>query len=238
MPAPADYFAKRPDMSPGHFRIVHWSSRLFRALLAMYPREFRDEYGRELRMVFADRYRDANGWQRADLWLQALTGVLTEAPKEHLSLLLRDLRFAVRMLCRQPGLAATAILTLTLGIGANTAVFQLINAVEMRTLPVQNPSELAEIRIVGGNGGYGINPSRYGQLTRPVWNELRTHQDAFTAMFAWVDRELRVGENANLRHASGISVSSELFSVLGIQPWRGRLLRLQTTRCVRTRRLS
>jgi hypothetical protein len=71
-------------MSSPHRRGVHWSTWAFRALLAMYPREFRDEYGREVVMVFADRYRDAgSNWQRAVLWLQACVGVLAEAPKEH-----------------------------------------------------------------------------------------------------------------------------------------------------------
>jgi predicted permease len=191
----------------------------------MYPREFRDEYGRELAMVFADRYRSASSiWQRLWLWLQSCTGVFVEAPKEHVALLLRDLSLAFRMLRRNPGVAATAVLTLTLGIGANTAVFQLINAVQLRSLPVRLPSELIEVRIIGGNEGFGINPSRYGQLTRPVWNELHTRQRAFAEMFAWVDVDLRVGENSNLRRASGITVSREFFSVLGIRPSRGRLL--------------
>ena len=128
----------------------------------MYPREFRDEYGREVVMVFADRYRDARStWQRTVLWFQACVGVLAEAPKEHVAVLLNDLRFALRMVYRSPGFATTVVLTLALGIGANTAIFQLINAVQLRSLPVHNPSELVEVRIVGGNQGYGINPSRY-----------------------------------------------------------------------------
>jgi predicted permease len=191
----------------------------------MYPREFRDEYGREVAMVFTDRYRDATtDWQRGRLWLEAGAGVLAEAPKEHGGLILHDLRFALRMISRNPGFAASVVLTLALGIGANTAIFQLINAVQLQRLPVANPGELVEVRIAGGNQGFGINPSRYGQVTRPVWKELREHQQAFAGAFAWVDRELRVGENADLRRARGISVSGEFFSVLGVRPWLGRLL--------------
>ena len=89
-------------------------------------------------------------------------------------MILQDLRFAARILRRSPALTATAVLTLALGIGANTAVFQLINAVAMRSLPVSDPGELAEVRIAGGNKGFGITNGAYAQLTRPVWQELRS----------------------------------------------------------------
>src|SRR5438132_11988556 len=101
--------------------------RAFRALLSLYPAEFRDEYGREVALVFADRYRDAApGWERFRVWLEAIAGVLEEAPKEHVHVLRQDLRFAARMLRRSPGFSTTVILTLTLGIGAHTAIFQLM----------------------------------------------------------------------------------------------------------------
>jgi predicted permease len=203
----------------------HWSRRTFRALLALYPGEFRDEYGRELAIVFADRYLDATSlWQRTMVWLEAIAGVVREAPKEHVHMILQDLRLAARMMRRSPGFAITAVLTLALGIGANTAIFQLINAVGLRPLPVPNPRELVEVRIAGGNEGFGINPGRYTQLTRPVWQELRAHQQAFSGMFAWAPREVGVGDRADLHRANALLVSGEFFRVLGVRPWRGRLI--------------
>ena len=204
--------------------------RAFRALLSLYPGEFRDEYGRELAMVFADRYRDApNAWQRALVWLEAAGGVLREAPREHGHVVMQDLRYAARVLLRTPGFFVTALLTLALGIGATTAIFQLIDAVGLRRLPVPAAHELAEVRIVGGNNGFGLNPDYYGQLTRPVWDEIRAHQEAFSGVFAWGTRELRTGQGADLRRANGIAVSGEFFSVLGIRPWRGRLVQPEDT---------
>ena len=72
--------------------------------------------------------------------------------------LLQDFRYAVRQLRKNPGFTAVAIFMLALGIGGNASIFQLLNAIRLRTLPVQNPRELAEVKIVGGNRGMGLNP--------------------------------------------------------------------------------
>ncbi len=134
------------------------------------------------------------------------------------------LRYALRSLARSPGFTATVVLTLALGIGANTAIFQLIDAIALRSLPVKNPGELAEVRIAGGNGGFGVTAGPYAQLTRPAWHEVEARQQAFSEMFAWSTRDLRVGERSDLRPAHGISVSGDFFRVLGVEPWRGRLI--------------
>ena len=138
--------------------------------------------------------------------------------------LMNDLRHAIRTLLKSPGFTTAAVLTLALGIGANTAIFQLIDAVALRPLPIPNPHELVEVRIVGGNRGFGLNPDVYGGMTRPAWQELRDHQQALTGMFAWSTRQIRVGERNDLRTARGIEVSGEFFSSLGVQPYRGRLI--------------
>jgi predicted permease len=200
-------------------------SRAFRALLTLYPGEFRDEYGRELTLVFADRHRQAaSTWERGLVWFEAVRGVFIEAPKEHLHMIRQDLRHAVRGFIQKPLFALTVITTLALGIGANTGVFQLIEAVGLRNLPVRNPQELVEVRIVGGNGGFGLNPGRYGGLTQPIWHDLRTTQQALSGAFAWSVDGVRVGEDSDLRRSNALLVSGEFFDVLGVQPAQGRLL--------------
>ena len=94
--------------------------------------------------------------------------------------LLQDLRYALRQLRKSPGFTTTAILLLAVGIGANTAIFQLLAAVRLRSLPVQAPEELTEVKIVGGNHGMGLN-QEYGELMHPVWREIREQQQAFSA---------------------------------------------------------
>lgn len=134
-----------------------------------------------------------------------------------------DARFALRMLRKTPGFTAVAILTLALGIGANTAIFQLLDAVRLRSLPVPSPQNLAEVRIAGGNHGFGLNQD-HGELTRPLFEEIRDKQQVFSGLFAWSVNERYVGKGADLRRFKGLWVSGDFFPVLGLQPWRGRLL--------------
>jgi putative ABC transport system permease protein len=135
----------------------------------------------------------------------------------------QDVRYGVRTLRLNPGFAAVAVLSLGLGIGANTAIFQLLDAVRLRSLPVQNPRELAEVKIVGGNHGMGIN-QRYGELTRPIWQLIHDKQEAFSGMFAWTVNQRYVGQGSEMRRYNGLWVTGDFFRVLGVRPWRGRLL--------------
>jgi predicted permease len=140
---------------------------------------------------------------------------------------LRDARYAVRGFVKSPGFTLVAVLTLALGIGANTAVFQLLDAVRLRSLPIQNPKELAELRIVGGNKGFGISDSFFTQFTVPMWQEVRRHHDPFSGVFAWRMDEVRVGKLSDAKRVSALEVSGEFFNVLGIAPWQGRLIEPQ-----------
>ncbi len=136
----------------------------------------------------------------------------------------QDMRYGLRQLRCNPGFTIVAVLTLALGIGANTAIFQLLDAIRLRSLPVPNPHELAEVRIVGGNHGMGLNAEKYGGLTRPLWQEIRRDHEPFSGVFAWSAGDVRVTQGSDLRHAHGLYVSGEFFRVLGLQPWRGRLI--------------
>jgi hypothetical protein len=89
----------------------------------------------------------------------------------------RDLRYGARLLRLNPVFAFVAILSLALGVGANTAIFQLLDAVRLRTLPVKNADELAEVRIAGPVGGRtGQFNGRRPSLTNPLWEQVRDRQ--------------------------------------------------------------
>src|SRR5882757_5859848 len=88
----------------------------------------------------------------------------------------QDLRYGLRQLRSNPGFAAVGILSLALGIGANTAIFQLVDAVRLRTLPVQNPQELVSIEFPPGSQRSGWFSTRHPILTYTQWDLIRDQQ--------------------------------------------------------------
>jgi predicted permease len=136
----------------------------------------------------------------------------------------RDLRHALRFLRRSPGFTLVAVLTLSLGIGANTAIFQLIDAIRLRTIPVKNPQELGTIRIADRHWGSGQFSSQYSQLTFAMWEQIRKRQEGFAEIAAWSDQRFNLATGGEVRKAKGIRVSGDFFHVLGVEPILGRLL--------------
>jgi len=141
--------------------------------------------------------------------------------------LYRDARYAVRGFFKSPGFAFVVIVTLALGIGANTAIFELLDAVRLRTLPVEAPQELAELRIAGGNHGFGVNDGPYSQFTIPMWEEVRRSHEPFSGIFAWRSTGVLEGRMTDAKRIHGLEVSGEFFNILGVAPWQGRLIEPQ-----------
>jgi hypothetical protein len=137
--------------------------------------------------------------------------------------LLRDARFAGRQLRKQPGFAFTAIVSLALGIGANTAMFQLLNALTLRTLPVSAPHELAEIRLTG-DGHDGRHNGRNEQMSLPQFRAIEVRQQAFSSLMAFGDMRFNLAPAGEVRYVDGLWVSGSFFSTLGVTPLIGRLL--------------
>jgi len=135
---------------------------------------------------------------------------------------LRDLRYAARVLRKSPAFTAVAVLSLALGMGANTAIFQLVDAVRLRTLPVQNPGELAEVRI-GDRGPAGGNFNRDEALTNPIWEQVREHRQSFSSIFAWADDAIDISPGEEIRVVPNLWVSGAFFSALHVQPLVGRV---------------
>lgn len=195
------------------------STRAFRALLALYPAAFRDEYRREMTLVFVDRYRGATSrWDRATLWFDAIHGIAAEAPKEHLHMILHDLRYALRVLRQHKLVTATIVITLGLGIGVNTAIFSLLNAVLLRTLPVADPGQLFAVRA--------SSPLASGdRFSGPMFDRLRegAPEGVGVAAMSRVARvHTRVEGALETEPAALQLVSTDYFRVLGVSPARGR----------------
>src|SRR5690349_10495935 len=135
----------------------------------------------------------------------------------------QDLRFGARLLRLNPGFAVVAIASLALGIGANTAIFQLIDAVRLRTLPVRNPQELAEVKIADRAWSDGISNGWHPEMTNPLWEQVRDHQQAFSGMFAWGIDYFPLGRGGQVHSVPGLWVSGDFFNVLGVPPVLGRV---------------
>src|SRR5712672_3556186 len=110
-----------------------------------------------------------------------------------LETLWQDLRYAVRLLRLDPGFFVVATLCLALGVGANTAIFHLLDAVRLRMLPVKAPQELVEVRIADNDHCCSGNFStRRSNLTHPQWEQIRAQQQAFSTIFAWADNRFNL----------------------------------------------
>lgn len=136
----------------------------------------------------------------------------------------QDIRYGARVLAKNPGFTLVAVLTLALGVGANTAVFQLIDAVRLRHLPVPNPQQLAEIRIADMQGARGNFALWHPALSNPIWEKVRERQQAFSGVLAWGADDLNLGTSGEVQPARGLWVSGEFFDVLGVHAELGRLL--------------
>ncbi len=136
----------------------------------------------------------------------------------------QDLRYAVRQLRANPGFAAVAILSLALGIGANTAIFQLVDALRLKTLPVANPRELVNIDFARNSTMSGSFSSRSSNLTYAEWEEVRTRPQAYSATMAWSDTNFNLSSGGEARYAEGLFVSGGFFSGLGVPALLGRTL--------------
>src|ERR1017187_10081169 len=136
----------------------------------------------------------------------------------------QDLRFGARQLRLNPGFAAVAVLSLALGIGANTAIFQLVLACCLRALPVERPEELAYIGFAKGSMRSGWFSTRSARFTYAQWEQIREHQQAFSRIFAWSATKFNLATGGEARYAEGLFVSGDFFRVLGVRPLLGRTL--------------
>ena len=138
--------------------------------------------------------------------------------------LIRDVHYGTRMLRRSPGFTIIATLSLALGTGANIAVFQLLDAVRLRPLPVRSPAELATVTIPNRGWPPSNYGGRYPDLTYPLWEQIQAHQQGFSGVLAWSQRTFDLAPRGESRFSeNGLWVSGAFFDVLGVRPAAGRL---------------
>jgi putative ABC transport system permease protein len=141
--------------------------------------------------------------------------------------LMQDLHYSLRQIRRSPGFMVTAVLTLALGVGANTAIFSLLDQALLRSLPVRAPEQLVILSAPGkawegsaSNNGAGVEKS----FSYPMYRDLRDRGTAFDGLIATAPAEVGIARNGASNLANAEIVSGNYFSVLGVSAMKGRLL--------------
>jgi predicted permease len=206
---------------------------LIRVIGVIVPRRLRADWRQEWEAELRYREMLLAGWDRLDgrnklalLWHSA--GAFMDAlwlqPKRWEDEMFQDLRYGMRMLLKHKGFTLIAVLSLALGIGANTAIFQLLDAVRLRTLPVKDPQDLAEVRLAdmrGARGGFARSP--YPTITNPIWEQIRERQQSFSGIFAWGTDTVNLAPGGEARPARMLYVSGDFFNTLGVRAVMGRV---------------
>ena len=138
---------------------------------------------------------------------------------------LQNLRYAIRQLRKYPGFTAVAVLTLALGIGANNAIFSLVDQVLLKQLPVSEPDRLVQLKFVGSDTGhtdsYGGDPELY--FSYPMYRDLRDQNTVFSGMLAMFPKQVGLQWRNSSSLVNSELVSGNYFSLLGLKPAEGRL---------------
>src|SRR5439155_1721317 len=135
--------------------------------------------------------------------------------------LVLDLRSAARILAKAPIFTAVALLSLALGIGANTAIFTLLDQILLRLLPVKNPDELVLLTWRGSH--YGSNTGG-NALSYPMYKDFRDRNQVFSGLMCRYGLELNLGYGGSTERVAGELVSGNYFEVLGVTPALGRTI--------------
>ena len=139
------------------------------------------------------------------------------------SSLVRDLKFALRQMRQTPIVSGVALLSLALGIGANVAIFSLVNALILKQLPVNEPARLV---IVGLERPMGTDTA----VTNPIWEYMRDHQQVLMGVAAYGNPRFNLNSGGETRNAQGLFVSGRFFDTLGVTPRIGRLFTAEDDR--------
>jgi hypothetical protein len=144
--------------------------------------------------------------------------------------MIRNLRYALRQLGRTPAFTAVAILTLALGIGANSAIFSVMNSLLLRYLPAHDPARLVYLHTTGNPSGSSQTGHGDSSLTMPIFEQFRKQKEAFADVVAYVPLgigKIAVRYGKEPQEAAAEMVSGNFFSMLGVLPSRGRTFTIQ-----------
>jgi len=200
------------------------ATRYYRALLRLLPFDFRSDYGPEMESVFQEQRLEAE--RRGGimgvlkLWWETITGIFKTAPREHVAMFAQDAGFALRMMRKNLGFTLAAVLTLGLGIGANSAIFSVVNAVLLKPLPYAHGNRLVRLRQQASNPALVNQPFSVMEI-----NDYRSQNHSLDALVEYHNMNfILLGRSEPERVETGV-VSWNYFDVFGVTPLWGRNFR-------------
>lgn len=194
--------------------------RMVALVLRLYPAEFRERFGPDLEGAYRAARADAAMAGRrgsVQFWTGVVGDVLVRAPGEHMRLIVNDLRHAARALRRSPVFTAVVLATLTLGIGANTAIFSVVHAVALQSLPTRNGDRL--VRLWEKNDK--LNIPRFS-VSVPNYFSWRERATVFEALAAWRSASATVTTGGDPQRVTRLEATATVLPLLGVEPIAGR----------------
>jgi len=200
-------------------RPASWTDRIFRAVLRVFPFDFRADHGRDMEQTLRAQHREARREGSVGallrLWLDVTRDVLTTAPREHAAILKQDVGYALRSLRRAPVFAASAVLTLAIGMSAMTGMVAVLNAVMLRPLAVDHPEQLISISHQDGLNFY---------VSYRDFLDYRAEASVLSDAIGSVPRVASLSLDEGSERITLELVTDNYFSMLGVQPAVGRLI--------------
>ncbi len=210
---------------------------LYRLLLRLYPADFRERYGEDMVEFYRDRVRSNDGAGRRlfRLWTRLVPDLIASACAERfrprnrggaaaippgnfhrredsMSVLSQDIRYAFRSMLQRPGFTAVVLMTLALGIGANAAIFTVVNAVLLRPLPFAHVERIVDF----------AHQDPYSTVSEPEFVDYQRGVTAFDKLAAYNSGEVTLTAGMEPVRTTGTRVSRDFFDILGVKPILGR----------------
>lgn len=183
--------------------------KLIDLLLRLYPAEFRARYARDMRAFHADRVAEGGGRVSS---IAIVTDHLNAAVREQMHSIKPDILYALRALKRRPAFAAVVILSIALGVGANAAIFSVVNAILLRPLPYGNADRIALL---------GHTPPQW-LVSEPQYGVYRADMRSFSSLAAYSTNEGNVSTAEDPQRVAIASVTPNFFATMGVSPRLGR----------------
>ena len=192
--------------------------RPYRLLLRLYPAQFRQEYEREILLTYRNEsQRETGAPGRCLYFALASAGILANAPKEHLLMLQHDLRYSLRALRRSPWFTAVAVATVALGISVNSALFSVVKAVLLDSLPYGQPGRIVRVWVHNPQQGFEHDVTNWPRL-----EDWRARARNFEAFGGFTASSFILTGNGEPLQLHGAAVTANFLRIMGVRPAIGR----------------